>query len=92
VEARRRLRQRFDPRKLFDRAEIGPLLRLRLGRGIDDRLKWWRVLDGLLERLDRRRLSLLFGLRLLLLLLRGLGRPEELRERALTHAGALSRH
>ena len=50
------------------------------------------VLDGLLERLDRSRHSLLLGLRLLLLALRGLRRPEELGERALTHAGALSRH
>ena len=48
------------------------------------------VRNGLLDRL----LRLLAG-RLLLrlpLLLRGLGRPEELRERALTHAGALARH
>ena len=51
-----------------------------------------RVLDRLVERealLLRVRLVAFLALGLLL---RGLGRPEELRERALTHAGALACH
>jgi hypothetical protein len=52
------------------------------------------MLDRLLERLNRRYLGDRLRLRLgfLSLALRSLGRPEELREGALTHAGALSRH
>ena len=57
-----------------------------LGLGCDLELGR-RMLDCLLERLARNGPSLLLGL-----LLRGLGRPEELGERALTHACALSRH
>ena len=59
---------------------------------LDDRLERRRVLDRLLERLDRGRRSLLLRLSLVLLSLSGFRGPEELGERALTHAGALSRH
>jgi hypothetical protein len=96
MESRRRLGQRLDSRQLLDRTEVRPRsgLRLwfRLWSRVDDGFKRWGVLDGLLKRLVRRRRSLLFGLRPLLLALSSLGRPKELRERALTHAGALSRH
>jgi hypothetical protein len=96
VQARRGLRQRVDARQLLDRPKVWLQGRRRLGlrNGVDDRLERRSVLDRLLERLDRRglRLWLSIGLLLALLALSGLGRPEELRERALTHAGALSRH
>jgi hypothetical protein len=102
MEAGRRLRECLDPRKLLDGPQVRPgcRLRLRLAHGlglvlgwrIDHRLERRRVLDGLLERLDRSRVRLALGLLLLSLPLRGLGRPEELGERAFTHAGALSRH
>ena len=65
---------------------------LRGRRTLDDRLEGRRVLDCLLERLDRRWRGLLLGLSLLLLSLSGFRGPEELGERALTHAGALSCH
>ncbi len=75
---------------------LGLRCRLRFGlrRGLEERRG---VLDRLLERLfGRRRLLLLYrgriGLALLGLPLCCLGRPEELGERALTHAGASSRH
>jgi hypothetical protein len=98
VKPRRRLRHRLDAWELLDGPQVGSQrglalwLRLRLGR---DRLERRRVLDRLLERLDRS--GLRYGLRLGLglfavLALRGLRRPEELRERALTHAGALASH
>jgi hypothetical protein len=64
-----------------------------LGRRVDNRLEGRRVLDGLLEWLAPSPGGVgLAALLLLLLALRGLRCPEELRERALTHAGALSRH
>ena len=100
MQARRGLWKRLDPGQLLNGAKfrLGRRRRLRFGNGLDDRLEGRSVLDGLLERLERRglplrlRFGLRFRLRLRLLLLRSLGRPEELRERALTHAGALSRH
>ena len=53
----------------------------------------WCVLDRLLGRIGDRDGAGTSGLLGHLgLLLRGLGRPEELGERALTHACALSRH
>jgi hypothetical protein len=77
---------------LLRSADTDRPLRGRLGLRVDDRLEGRRVLDGLLERLDRGRGRFRLGLLLLLLALGGLRRSEELRERALTHAGALSRH
>ena len=99
MQARRRLGQRLDARQLLDGAQVrlgrGSRFGLDLGLHLDDGLERRSVLDGLLERLEP---SLSFGLGLLRvglvlpLALRGFGRPEELRERALTHACALSRH
>ena len=94
----------FGGRRL-DRLRLGARLGLGLGSGsapraLRLRLLWLpglgevgRVLDGLVEHQPlllgrRRRLDLL----LLGLLLGGLGRSEQLRERAFTHAGALARH
>src|SRR5205085_8844166 len=74
------------------------LARRRLGRRLWRRLGGRLELDGLERRRALRARLLggrgLFGGLLLprRLLLRRLGRPEELRERAFTHARALSRH
>ena len=103
MEPRRLFRQRLQHRRRLgnwlqpNRLRLGLGLGLRLGNGGDRRLlgslrKLGNVLDRLLLRLEGRGPDLRLGLSLLGLLLRGLGRAEELSERAFTHARAASRH
>ena len=104
VKAGRRLRHRLDARQFLDWPQVRSRRRFRSGRDLGlglglgrKRLERRGVLDRLLERLLRSslrdRLGFGLGLRLVAVLpLGGLCRPEELRERALTHAGALASH
>ena len=107
VGRRRRLRRRARRHRLRRgrrRQRVGPRRRRDRGRRLGDLLLPARdVLDRSLLRLrlrgrgrSRRRHGCVLGSRLLLALLglplRRLGRAEQLRERALTHAGAPTRH